>query len=163
MKATADLTKDGMTGRPSKPLRDDAHKYGGNKEAISSKYAAMREQSRQASFKKPVEKNITSAKVSLLDASNNLSENGNATGGPSSGVAATWQSMKLGFQSIRANLEARKFIPLRNVQENKLVSHDSSESLDEIFQRLKRPTLDQGNYSGEDGDEMEIGSSALMR
>lgn len=164
MKATTNLTKDGMAGGPSKPLKDDVRKYGANKEAISNKYAAVREQSRLASNKKPVEKNITSAKVSLLGAGNTASENSNATGGPSSGLAATWQSMKTGFQSFRANIEAKKFMPLRNVQENKLVSRvSSSESLDEIFQRLKRPTLDQGSYSGEDGDEMEIRSSAPMR
>lgn len=165
MKATADLTKDVKTGGPSKHSKDEVRKYGANKEAISNRYAVMREQSRQTSNKKP-EENITSAKVSLLDAGNTVSENSNVTEGPSSGLASTWQSMKTGFRSFRANIEAKRFIPLRNVEENKhLARGSSSESLDEIFQRLKRPTLDQGNYSGEDEDEdeIEIRSSAPMR
>ena len=168
MKATADLTKDDVkTGGPSKHSNDNVREYGVNKEAISNRYAAMREQSRQTSNKKQ-EENITSAKVSLLDTGNTVSENSNATGGPSSGLASTWQSMKTGFRTFRANIEAKKFIPLRNVEENKHVTRfSSSESLDEIFQRLKRPTLDHGSYSGEgegEGEgEIEIRSSAPMR
>ncbi|CAI0474372.1 unnamed protein product [Linum tenue] len=71
----------------------------------------------------------------------------------SSGLTARWESMKNGFQTFKANIEAKGFLPLRQTHEpSKLVSHDSSpESLDEIFQRLKRPSVDDpGSLSGED-------------
>jgi hypothetical protein len=79
---------------------------------------------------------------------------GNTTGGPSSGLASTWASMKTGFQSFKANVGAKKFLPLRQIQETKLVSRiSSSESLDEIFQRLKRPSGDNRRSSSDDDDE----------
>ncbi|XP_022739439.1 LMBR1 domain-containing protein 2 homolog A-like isoform X3 [Durio zibethinus] len=153
MKAT---TTDGVKGSPSRPLKEEARKYGTSREAISSKYAAIREQSRQVSNPKPVENNITSAKVSLLEAGN--SRSGNQKGDSSSGLASTWRSMKFGFQNFKANIEAKKFLPLRQNQETKLVSRvnsSDSESLDEIFQRLKRPSIDHSDED-ENGNEPDI-------
>ncbi|XVF15251.1 hypothetical protein REPUB_Repub09cG0134800 [Reevesia pubescens] len=153
MKATTTSASDGAKGSPSRPLKEETRKYGTSREAISNKYAAMREQSRQTSNPKPVENNITSAKVSLLEAGN--SNSSNQKGGPSSGLASTWRSMKSGFQNFKANIEAKKFLPLRQNQENRLVSRvnsSDSESLDEIFQRLKRPSID---HSDEDENENE--------
>ncbi|KAK6923793.1 LMBR1-like membrane protein [Dillenia turbinata] len=156
MKRTSGLTKESTEGGgPSKPSKDDTHKYNSSREALSNKYAAIREQSRQNSSKKQ-EKNITSAKVSLLDPANSQVSNSNV--GQASGLASKWESMKMGFQNFKANMEARKFIPLRQVQETKLVSHvNSSESLDEIFQRLKQRTVEHVSYpdDGED-DTLEI-------
>ncbi|EOX92019.1 hypothetical protein QUC31_003431 [Theobroma cacao] len=151
MKATTTSVADGMKGSPSRPLKEETHKYGTSREAISNKYAAMREQSRQVPHPKLVENNITSAKVSLLEAGK--SHSSNQKGGPSSGLASTWLSMKSGFQNFKANVEAKKFLPLRPNQETKLVSRvnsSDSESLDEIFQRLKRPSVD---HIDEDEDE----------
>lgn len=149
MKVTADLSED-LTGSSSKPLKDEARKYGGSKEAISSKYAVMREQSKQVPNQKLAE-NIVSAKVSLLDAGS--SQSGSSNGGQS-GLASRWASMKAGFQTIKANMGSKKFLPLRQVQETQILSRAlSSESLDEIFQRLKRPSAEHGNHSDEDEDE----------
>ncbi|XP_021273812.1 LMBR1 domain-containing protein 2 homolog A isoform X2 [Herrania umbratica] len=151
MKATATSAADGMKGSPSRPLKEVTHKYGTSREAISSKYAAMREQSRQVPHPKTAESNITSAKVSLLEAGK--SHSSNQKGAPSSGLASTWLSMKSGFQNFKANMEAKRFLPLRQNQETKLVSRvnsSDSESLDEIFQRLKRPSVD---HIDEDEDE----------
>ena len=134
MKATATSVTDGGKGSPSRPLKEETRKYGTSREAISNKYAAMRQQSRQVSNPKPVENNITF---------------------PSSGLASTWRSMKSGFQNFKANIEAKKFLPLRQNPETKLVSRvnsSDSESLDEIFQRLKRPSID---HSDEDENENE--------
>ncbi|XWS41614.1 hypothetical protein CRYUN_Cryun17cG0097400 [Craigia yunnanensis] len=156
LKATTTSATDGVKGSPSRPLKEETHKYGTSREAICNKYAAMRQQSRQVSNPKPVENNITSAKVSLLEASN--SHSSNQKGGPTSGLASTWRSMKSGFQNFKANLEAKKFIPLRQNQETKLVSRvnsSDSESLDEIFQRLKRPSIDH-NDEDENENETEI-------
>ncbi|XP_022751109.1 LMBR1 domain-containing protein 2 homolog A-like isoform X2 [Durio zibethinus] len=151
MKATTTSVVDGVKGSPSRPLKEENHKYGTSREAISNKYAAMREQSRQVSNPKPVENNITSANVSLLEAGN--AHSSNQKGGPSSGLASKWRSMKSGFQNFKANIEAKTFLPLRQNQETKLVSHvnsSDSESLDEIFQRLKRPSI---HHSDEDENE----------
>ncbi|KAJ7956781.1 LMBR1 domain-containing protein 2-like A [Quillaja saponaria] len=149
MKVTANLLNEGLDGNFSKSVKEEARRYGSSREAISNKYAAIREQSGQASKLKPVEKSNASSKISLLDGGDTHS--GNAIGGPSSGLASTWQSMKTGFQSFKANIGAKKFLPLRQIQESNAVSRvSSSESLDDIFQRLKRPSLDPGTYSDDD-------------
>lgn len=162
MKATTSLINDGMEGTPSKSSKEEARKYGSHREAIGNKYAAIREQSKQASSNmKPVEKNIASAKVSLLDTSK--PNPGNTTEVPSSGLASKWASMKSGFQSFKANVGAKKFLPLRQIQESDFVSRvSSSESLDDIFQRLKRPSVDHVSYADNDDDgedDMEIKNS----
>ncbi|KAJ4967339.1 hypothetical protein NE237_019188 [Protea cynaroides] len=142
MRSTTSLIKDGGKGSPSKSLKEDTRKYGMSREAIGNKYSAIREQSRQVSATKSTEMNRASATISLLDAANSQNSSGNTAGGPS-GLASTWQSMKTGFQNIKANIGSKKFHPLQQVQETKLISRDSSSvSLDEIFQRLKRPNLD---------------------
>ncbi|KAI3462094.1 hypothetical protein Pfo_018757 [Paulownia fortunei] len=160
MKVKSDLSKEDIKGSSSKPpSKDDASRYSGSKEAISSKYAAMREQSKSASNTKPVE-SIASAKVSLLDAGNSQPSNS----GVPSGLASKWASMKQGFQNFKANIEAKKLLPLRQVQETKILSRgSSSESLDEIFQRLKRPAEDHGRSSDEDEDGLEIKVSGRSR
>ncbi|XP_050205377.1 uncharacterized protein LOC126655300 isoform X2 [Mercurialis annua] len=142
MKATTD-----MKGSASTTLKEDGRRHSSSREAISNKYAAVREQSRLAN--KPMEKTIASAKVSLLNTGN--SELNNTTEGPSSGLASKWESMKNGFQNFKANIGAKKFLPLRQMQEANLVSRNSSsESLDEIFQKLKRPSYERGNNSDDD-------------
>ncbi|KAI5669819.1 hypothetical protein M9H77_19672 [Catharanthus roseus] len=145
MKGTSDLIKEDWKGSPSKPLNDQVRRYSGSKEAISSKYAVMREQSKQSSNAMPAE-DRTSAKVSLLEAGSSTSVQ--------TGLASKWASMKAGFQTFKANMEAKKFLPLRpHVEETKLLHRESStESLDQIFQRLKRPTL-RGEHNDEEEDE----------
>ncbi|KAK9949476.1 hypothetical protein M0R45_004994 [Rubus argutus] len=152
MKTTTNLMTDAGNGTPSKSLKEESRRYSSSKEAITNKYATIREQSRQTSFNtNPVEKNvIASTKVSLLDAANA----DNTTEGSPTGLASKWESMKNGFQNFKANIAAKKFIPLRQVQETVDLSRgSSSESLDDIFQRLKRPTLDHVGYADEDEDE----------
>ncbi|KAE7998022.1 hypothetical protein FH972_002601 [Carpinus fangiana] len=164
MKMTTGLVNDGIHASPSKSLNEEARRYSSSKEVISNKYTAFREKSRQKALSdmEPVGKNIASAKVSLLDAGN--ARSGNTTGGPSAGLASTWANVKTGFQSFKANVGAKKFLPLRQMQETKLVSRDSSsESLDEIFQRLKRPSADNRGSSDEDEGETEINNSGATR
>ncbi|MBA0742147.1 hypothetical protein Gogos_015242 [Gossypium gossypioides] len=153
MKAATTSATGGVKGSPSRPAKEETRKYGTSREAMSNKYAAMREQSRQISNPKPVENNITSAKVSLLEVGN--SHPANLKGGPSAGLASTWRSMKSGFQNFKANIEARKFLPVRQNQEATLISHvnsSDSESLDEIFQRLKRPSVDHSDENENEND-----------
>ncbi|KAL0431889.1 UNVERIFIED_CONTAM: LMBR1 domain-containing protein 2B [Sesamum radiatum] len=159
MKMPSDMSKEDRKGSSSKPIKDGG-RYSGSKEAISSKYAAIREQSKPASNTRPVE-SVSSAKVSLLDPSNSQSSNS----GVPSGLASKWASMKQGFQTFKASIDAKKFIPLRQVQETRRLSRaSSSESLDEIFQRLKRPADDHGRGSSDDDDDdLEIKVSGRSR
>lgn len=149
----------------SRPSKEEAHKYGNSREAMSNKYAAIREQSRQSSKSNPVEKNITSAKVSLLH--NGKAQSSDPLGEPSSSLASKWESMKNNIQSFRANIGARRFFPLRQNHEDVPASHTqvsaSSDSLDEIFQRLKRPNLEHASFSDEDEDGSEIRVSRPAR
>lgn len=98
------------------------------------------------------------AQPSAQETNQNLTENTadskNTTRmGPPSGVAMTWESMKNGFQKFKSNIEAKKFLPLRQVQQDAKHSRgSSSESLDEIFERLKRP-MDHRNFDEDEDDE----------
>ncbi|KAL4353518.1 hypothetical protein GQ457_06G043660 [Hibiscus cannabinus] len=152
MKAATTSATGGIKGSPSRPMKDETRKHASSREAISNKYAVMREQGRQMPNPKPMDNSITSAKVSLLEASNS-----------SSGLASTWRSMKSGFQTFKANVEARKFLPLRQNQEGRLIpaiNSSDSESLDEIFQRLKRPSVDHNDeYENEGETEIKIKGS----
>ncbi|KAK7318648.1 hypothetical protein RJT34_03353 [Clitoria ternatea] len=120
-------------------LKEETRKYCSSREAISSKYAAVRQQSGLAPKFKAEEKNLASAKVSLLDQGNTHCSNVART----SSLASTWHTMKTGFRSFKANLGTKGFIPLRQTEEDKIFRVSSSESLDDIFQRLKKPSLDQ--------------------
>lgn len=144
MKPTSSLITDEVKGSLSKTSKEDTSR---SREAITKKYAVVREQGRPASKLKSEEKNAASAD-SLSDEGNTNSSN--SSGGSSSGLTSTWQSMKTGFQSFKVNIGAKKFLPLRQIQENTGSSHSSSESLDDIFQKLKRPTLNQSIYNDND-------------
>lgn len=155
-KATNSLINEDMNGNSSKSSVDEGRKYGSSREAMSNKYAAIREQIRQSTLNTKPVANIASAKVTLLDTDDGESSNTNEK--TTSGLASKWESMKMGFQNFKANIGTKKFLPLPQVQETKTLSrHDSSQSLDEIFQRLKRPS-GHGGYS-DDEDGMEIKSS----
>ncbi|CAH1427770.1 unnamed protein product [Lactuca virosa] len=102
-----------------------------SREAITSKYAAIREQTRQTSNHN-INNNISSTKVSLLDANT-------ITGSPSSSkLSSTWSSMKSGLQNWKLNINSKQYIPLLQVDDSK----SSSDSLDEIFNKLKRPVVE---------------------
>ncbi|XP_047973013.1 LMBR1 domain-containing protein 2 homolog A [Salvia hispanica] len=162
LKATSEFSKEGSSSRT--PRKNETQKYSGSKEAISTKYAALREQSKSGSSNNPVE-SITSAKVSLLDPVNSQPSNNSVP----SGLATKWASMKQGFQNFKANIEAKKFMPLRQSQEpsHMMLSRNSSSSdnLDEIFQRLKRPAEDgvRSNDDDDDDDDHEIEPSRPNR
>ncbi|KAK4755346.1 hypothetical protein SAY87_009103 [Trapa incisa] len=161
MSSTNGTTKEG----PSRAPREESHRYPNSREAMGSKYAAIREQSRQASKANPsADRNISAAKVSLLDSEDSRAD-ANAMA-PPMGLASRWESMKNGFQTFKANIGARKFLPPRQNQEIDLGSRASShESLDEIFQRLKRPSVDHDRYADEavDDDGTEITRSGSGR
>lgn len=146
----SETIKADFEGSSSKPLNDQNRKYAGSKENIISKYAATREQNKKPMNVMIPAEDKTSAKVSLLEA-------GSSQPGRSplvqTALASRWASMKAGFQTFKANMEAKKFLPLRQqVQETQLFHHreSSSESLDQIFQRLKTPSTDHEQLSDQD-------------
>lgn len=65
------------------------------------------------------------------------------TSSSSSGISTWASSMKTGFQRFKANLEAKKLLSTRQTQETNVPPRvSSSESLDEIFYKLKkRPSI----------------------
>ncbi|KAI0495307.1 hypothetical protein KFK09_025457 [Dendrobium nobile] len=130
------------TQKTLKSQRKDNQIHGTSKEALAEKYAAR--QDRNSSITETSKKNAVSHNQSDL----NTTESG-------SSLSSKWASMKSGFQKFKNNIGARKLLPLREIQEISLPARvSSSESLDEIFQRLKqRPHKDQmGNFDSEDGD-----------
>nr|CAD1826937.1 unnamed protein product [Ananas comosus var. bracteatus] len=81
-------------------------------------------------------------------------------------AASTWTSMKSGFQNFKANMGAKKFLPLRQVQGQAIHTRvSSSESLDEIFQRLKqRPKGGSGGSDiVDDDDDVDAANSGAAR
>ncbi|XP_077225055.1 uncharacterized protein LOC143858292 [Tasmannia lanceolata] len=149
MKATSSVSKQSRT----KPLKEENRKYINSRESIGNKYATIREQQGRQSSTRSAEKNsVSTTTISLLDAGNSQNQHNSldTAGRSPSGLASTWVSMKASFQTFKTNIGAKKFLPLRQVQETSLHSRvSSSESLDEIFLRLKqRPNNDRnGDYS----------------
>lgn len=85
-----------------------------------------------------------------VESSNDGGDTSNTTSTSQSRVTATWETMKTGFQSIKTNIEAKKFLYLRESDENNLKESpeaSKTESLDEIFDNLKRPARDRRKYS----------------
>ncbi|KAK1439466.1 hypothetical protein QVD17_05284 [Tagetes erecta] len=118
-------TSTGRDGIRTSQKRDEGRRYNSSREAISSKYAAIRSERASNS-------NIASAKVSLLDS--NDSSPGTVTDGPSSLISSTWLSMRSGFHNVKATMQSKN-------RPSRL--HDPSDPLDEIFQKLKRPHRDE--------------------
>ncbi|RDY03948.1 LMBR1 domain-containing protein 2-like A, partial [Mucuna pruriens] len=145
MKGTSALVNTEINGSLPKILKEEKRRYSLSREAISSKYAAARQQSGLASKLKAEENNLASAKVSLLDHNNTHSSYAAGT----SGLSSTWQTMKTGFQSFRGNLGAKGILPSRQTQEAKISRPSSSETLDDIFQRLKQPAFEQNIHKDE--------------
>ncbi|MED6158470.1 hypothetical protein PIB30_033003 [Stylosanthes scabra] len=131
----------------SKTWKDEtSRRYGSSREDISNKYAAIREQGKP----KPDEAMAASSDSVLNEG---IDSPGHTARPPPSGLSSTWLNMKAGFQNFKANIGAKKFMPLRQtqIQENNVSDASSSESLDEIFQRLKKPsTPSRVNYHDDD-------------
>ncbi|XP_033128186.1 LMBR1 domain-containing protein 2 homolog A isoform X1 [Brassica rapa] len=141
---------------------DISRRYGSAREAITNKYAAIREQQNKYS-PSPVSKseNMASAKVSLLETDSSGRSNGEGGGGSgesSSRLASTWRNMKLGIQSFKENVATKKFLPLRQGPESttatstRVMNPSRPQSLDDIFQRLKNRSVEHGHYLDDEVD-----------
>ncbi|KAA3482530.1 LMBR1 domain-containing protein 2-like protein isoform X1 [Gossypium australe] len=131
-----------VTGTMSqfKPLNEEVQ-HVTSRETIIKKHSSTREhQNKQASNTKSTLEESTSFKSVMRPTSEKLS--------------SKWESMNSGLVNFKSILEVKNYLPLRQTEENTLSSiASSSESLDDIFQRLKRPTLDLRDY-GADNDRM---------
>lgn len=151
---------DDATGTPSKSHREESRRYNSSRETLANKYAAIREQHMHSASSAPSKEKFTSTtSVSLLDSPQSQNQLVGNSGVSSSGLSSTWASMKNGFQNFKANVGAKKFLPLRQLQQTNSFHTrvSSSESLDDIFQRLKqKPSRDHsGNYGDNDSDNGE--------
>ncbi|KAK8700280.1 hypothetical protein V6N13_018681 [Hibiscus sabdariffa] len=114
---------------PFQPMTEEVQQVT-NREAIVKKYSTIREQNKQAS---------TSEELTPFKSATRPPP-------PPERSVSKWESMKsdLTFKSV---LEVKRYLPLSQTEENTISSFaSSSESLDEIFQRLKQPTLDLRDY-----------------
>lgn len=99
----------------------------------SRKYAALRPNLNEEDSSKDLNQEGVSSSLT-----NDASSSQNITSPPSSALASKWTSMMHGLKSFRSNMDSNRFIPLGNAQTS-THSHPSSESLDDIFERLKLP------------------------
>lgn len=73
----------------------------------------------------------------------------NTSSAPSSVIASKWESMMDGIKNLKSNIDSNRFLPLSNsAYTSSLNSTSSFESLDDIFDRLKRPPSEQKDSGG---------------
>jgi hypothetical protein len=69
------------------------------------------------------------------------------------GIKSTWTSMKIGFQSFKSSMSSKKLLPLNLSR----TSSSTSETLDEIFQGLKRQSSNtQVDYLDDDDSTVDM-------
>ncbi|CAJ1936094.1 unnamed protein product [Sphenostylis stenocarpa] len=101
----------------------------------SRRYAALR-----TNLNEEVSRNDLTQEGGSSSLTSDVNDSQNTSSAPSSSVLASrWESMMLGFKSLRSNIDSKRFLPITNAQESTLNTKSSSESLDEIFERLKHP------------------------
>ncbi|KAL0384441.1 UNVERIFIED_CONTAM: LMBR1 domain-containing protein 2B [Sesamum radiatum] len=111
----------------SEPLNSSSHKHSTTKMQLGMRPLPTRHETHF----NPTERDSysTNAETDLI-----------MPGKPSSAIASTWESMKIGFRNLKSSVNANKFIPLSQVDDSLYSSRfSSSESLDEIFMRINRP------------------------
>ncbi|PWA91176.1 LMBR1-like membrane protein [Artemisia annua] len=95
----------------------------------------------------------------LTQTSSSADTHSNVVNGQASRISSTWESMKMNLQNLRSNMSAKKFIPLRQSQDSQAPPQVSaSESLDEIFAKLKRNPKHYEEI-GDDLDDYAAGPS----
>ncbi|XAR53036.1 hypothetical protein NMG60_11021423 [Bertholletia excelsa] len=148
-KPTSSLIEDGQRNYSKPQSRNPPLQT--SRESIGRKYMAIRaaQQSREQADVNVPETRIKSPSDGM---SSDAVSSQNSDLGPSSGLASTWRSMKMGFQNFKSNIGAKKFLPLGQSPDATDSRISSSESLDEIFQRLRRPIVGPRSYGDDNGD-----------
>ncbi|KAI3509404.1 hypothetical protein L1887_24653 [Cichorium endivia] len=129
LRATTTLINNGTRGYTKRSKTDIRES---KKDIITRKY----DSSRANPAKKEPTTSIST--TSSLD----TTQNHTMGSGQSSKIASTWVSMKSIFQNCKSKMEAKRFIPLQQDQDSQLSHASSSDTLDDIFERLKKPPQD---------------------
>ncbi|KAK8636546.1 hypothetical protein V6N13_124291 [Hibiscus sabdariffa] len=129
-----------------RPLKEEL-KHETSREANTKKSSGIRvQQKKQESNSNSTENESTSI---MVDDGNSESVRTSLSGA----LASKWESMKFSLLNIKSNLEAKNFVALHQTQETIAPSHaSSSKSLDEIFQKLKRPNQDLKDLDVDDDE-----------
>ncbi|XP_023750686.2 uncharacterized protein LOC111899037 isoform X1 [Lactuca sativa] len=119
-----------------------------NKEKMNQKYKALR-------VDEKIRTNRTFSNASSLDIDTNTnnSESGQSSRTSASRISSTWVSMKTNFHNLRSNMAAKRFM---QVPQSQPPQQSPSQSLDEIFERLKQPSRANDD---EDLDGFAVGPS----
>ncbi|XP_004230534.1 uncharacterized protein [Solanum lycopersicum] len=128
----------------SKPLKGEAQ-HESSKEEINGKYKAKRSRSMKrensmSSNGRNRERPLSRDENSLMDLQIQ----------PSRDLSSTWRSMQTGFRNFKSNMESKGFMALHQVQDAGHSRASSTESLDEIFDKIKRPASESTNYDSDD-------------
>lgn len=121
----------------------EAAQPGSSRESIGKKYTALR--TKTSNQERDVDSIDNRSTKAAFSQSNE----------PSSQVASTWESVKTGFQKLKSNIDAKKFVPLRQIHEATHSRVSSSESLDEIFERIKRPMAQPRQQDYDSDNDMD--------
>lgn len=117
-----------------------------NRKFGSKKYAALSTNlNEEVSSKDLTQESVSSSLTSDV----NDSQNTNSAPSSSSVLASKWETMVHGFQSLRSNIDSKRFLPISNGQGSTINSTSSFESLDDIFERLKRPPSEYRDSAGD--------------
>ncbi|XP_057804023.1 uncharacterized protein LOC131019498 isoform X1 [Salvia miltiorrhiza] len=76
----------------------------------------------------------------------------------SSGITSTWESLKTGFHNFKSRVDANKFIRLGQAHDTDHFRTSSPESLDEIFERISRPSARHTSI----GDDHDLDGDVVM-
>ncbi|OQU76066.1 LMBR1 domain-containing protein 2 homolog A isoform X2 [Sorghum bicolor] len=115
----------------TKPERTAQPKHGGD---VAHRYSSVREQYSSSKPEEQVQKEISPASIKL-DTGN--SEEPAAPDSPAE-TASRWASMKMGLQNFRASMGSKKFLRLGLSSRATGTNESATETLDEIFRKLKR-------------------------
>ncbi|PHT30013.1 hypothetical protein CQW23_30402 [Capsicum baccatum] len=129
----------------SKPIKGEAQ-HESSKEEISAKHKAKR--ARQMKRENSISSNGRSRDRPLSSRDENSMMGIQAQ--PSRDLSSTWRSMQTGFRNFKSNMESKGFIPLHQFQDAGHSRASSTDSLDEIFDRIKRPGSESRNYDSDD-------------
>ena len=129
------------------PERTTQTKHSGN---IAYKYSSVRDQSSSLKPAEQVQKGISSASSINLEAGSPEEPPAASTEpeSPPAETASRWASMKMGLQNFRASMGSKKFFRL-SPSTSLGTNASATESLDEIFRKLKR------NSSSADADHLD--------
>ncbi|XP_047163131.1 LMBR1 domain-containing protein 2 homolog A-like isoform X1 [Vigna umbellata] len=118
-------------------LGEESEDYERSRKFGNRKYAALRTNLNEEVSRKDLTQEGVSS--SFTSDGNDSQSTSSAPSSSSSVLASRWESMMHGFKSLRSNIDSKRFIPISNAPESILNSKSSSDSLDEIFERLKHP------------------------